>query len=243
MDASTLRLALVGIGIVIIVSIFYISGSSKRRQKNTKLKLDKQQRNTPTEVKAEASQLEPGVQQELDALKGMGEMIAADKREVVASDEQEFNRHKSPLVENRNLSRKVVTLYLQSIGKQRVQGTELRDALIKTGLVYGSQQWFHRLPEGSSEAIFSLANGIKPGTFDPATWNLFETPILTLFYSLPGQYGALDAWDAMLPTANRLSELLGMAVLDAKQMPLTRERIAEIREELRIFDRGTPESG
>ncbi len=236
MDAATLRIALVVVGVVIIASIFYISGSSKRRQKNTKLKHDKQQRNTPAEVAAEESQLEPGVQQELDALKGMGEMIAADKREAVASHEQQPTS-----TDNRSFSRKVVTLYLQSIGKKRVQGTELRDALIKTGLVYGSQQWFHRLPEGSSEAIFSLANGIKPGTFDPATWNLFETPILTLFYSLPGQYGALDSWDAMLPTANRLSELLGMAVLDSKQMPLTRERIAEIREELRIFDRGSSE--
>ncbi len=120
-----------------------------------------------------------------------------------------------------------------------MHGTELRDALIKTGLVYGKQQLFHRLPEGSSEAIFSLANGLKPGTFDPATWNLFETPMLTLFFGLPGQYGALDAWDAMLPTANRLSELLGMAVLDGQQMPLTRERISEIREDLRQFDRAS----
>ena len=183
------------------------------------------------------------MQQELAALKGMGEMIAADKHNAADNREQSVHQEQQSGIAKPHRNKKVVTLYLQALGKQRVPGTKLRDALVKTGLVYGSHQYFHRIPEGSSEAIFSLANGIKPGTFDPATWNLFETPMLTLFYSLPGQYGALDAWDAMLPTATRLAELLGMAVLDSQQMPLSRERIAELREELRNFDRDTAAPG
>jgi len=48
---------------------------------------------------------------------------------------------------------------------------------------------------------------------------------------------ALDAWDAMLPTAQRMAELLDASVLDEERNALGRQRVAHIRDELRAYDR------
>ena len=273
MDPQTLRLALFAIGIVIVVVVLFIGSSDKRRQKNIKRRLEKKQFETTANPEAEVVATENaedgdevGMQQELEALKGMGAMIAADKQNVDPEKSQEEilpAREASPPKQKKDKKDKngkestkpdkqpprpkgprpdmVVTLYLQSLGKKRIHGTALLEATVKTGLVYGKMKLFHRVPEGSSQSLFSLANGLKPGTFDPTAWNLFETPMLTLFFSLPAPFEGLPAWESMLATANRLADLLDLAVLDNQQMPLNRERIAEIREQLRSYDRENPQ--
>lgn len=64
-----------------------------------------------------------------------------------------------------------------------------------------------------------------------------ETPGISLFMTLPGPLPALDAWEAMLPTAQRLAELLDAVILDEERNALGRQRIAHIRDELRAYDR------
>jgi cell division protein ZipA len=63
------------------------------------------------------------------------------------------------------------------------------------------------------------------------------TPGVSFFMTLPGPLAALDAWDAMLPTAQRLAELLDANVLDEERNALGRQRIAHLRDELRAWDR------
>ena len=48
---------------------------------------------------------------------------------------------------------------------------------------------------------------------------------------------ALDAWETMLPTAQRMAELLEGVVLDDSRNALDRQRIGQIRDELRAYDR------
>ena len=55
--------------------------------------------------------------------------------------------------------------------------------------------------------------------------------------TLPGPVSALDAWDALLPTAQRFAELMDAAVLDEERNALGRQRIAHLRDELRAWDR------
>lgn len=273
MDMQTFRLALIAIGAVIFVIVLMISKSDKRKQKNSKRRFEKNQPDVSANPTAEevaeeefdSEQEELGIQQELEALKGMEVMIAADKQpsapvavvqedassEVEAQPEavaaapapavnstpQEVEEKKAPKGPRPDM---VITLYLQSLGKQRIHGAALLEATVKTGLVFGNMRLFHRVPEGSKQSLFSLANGLKPGTFDPTTWGTFETPMLTLFYSLPAPSEGLAAWESMLATANRLASLLDLAVLDNQQMPLNRERVGEIREQLRLYDRNHP---
>jgi cell division protein ZipA len=132
---------------------------------------------------------------------------------------------------------RIVTLYVRARGDRRISGLSLLDAAIKAGLRFGEMKIFHRRHRGATRPVFSMANITRPGSFDPSGWNLFETPGVTLFMTLPGPVSALDAWDAMLATGQRLAELLDADLMDDSQCLLTRQRIAQIREEMREFDR------
>lgn len=134
---------------------------------------------------------------------------------------------------------RIVSLFVMAREGQAFNGADLIVAAEKAGLEYGDMGIYHRLVDGKREAgpIFSVANMVKPGSFDLARLDALRTPGLSFFMTLPGPVTALDAWDAMLPAAQRLAELLDGQVLDEERNALGRQRIAHIRDELRGWDR------
>lgn len=135
---------------------------------------------------------------------------------------------------------RIVSLYVVAREGARFNGTDLIVAAEKAGLEFGDMGIYHRLVDGHPEQgpIFSVANLTKPGNFDMARIATLQTAGLSFFMALPGPVSALDAWDAMLPTAQRLAELLDGLVLDEERNALGRQRIAHMRDELRGWDRG-----
>ena len=134
---------------------------------------------------------------------------------------------------------KVVSLLLAARAGQTLQGPDLVVAAEKAGLIYGHRNIFHRMVDKNHEQgpVFSVANLVQPGIFDLRTIKELKTPGIHFFITLPGPVSALDAWDAMLPTAQRMAELLDAVVLDDQRNALGRQRISHIREELRTYDR------
>ncbi|MEG3788667.1 cell division protein ZipA [Lysobacter sp. CCNWLW3] len=134
---------------------------------------------------------------------------------------------------------KIVTLYLAARAGAKLHGPDIVVAAEKAGLVYGHMGVFHRLVEGHPERgpVFSVANIMKPGSFDMAQIQTLETPAIAFFLTLPAPVPALDAWETMLPTAQRMAELLDGVVLDEQRNALGRQRIAHLRDELRAYDR------
>ncbi len=132
---------------------------------------------------------------------------------------------------------KIVVLYLKARDERRISGVELLDAAMKAGLEFGERQIFHRLEEGSAEPVYSMANLTPPGHFDPAEWSRFTTPGVALFMVLPGTQPALDRWEAMHAAADRLAQLLDADLLDDARCRVTRQRLAQLREEMRDYDR------
>ncbi|GAB3038209.1 MULTISPECIES: cell division protein ZipA [Oleiagrimonas] len=134
---------------------------------------------------------------------------------------------------------RIVAVNVVAPGNAVFQGADLVVAADKAGLDFGHKGIFHRLLEGKPELgpIFSVANMLQPGSFDLSRVVDLTTTGLSFFMTLPGPVSALDAWDAMLPTAQRMAELLGGQVLDDEHNALGRQRIAHIRDELRAWDR------
>lgn len=135
---------------------------------------------------------------------------------------------------------RIVSLYVVAREGSKFHGSDLVVAAEKAGLEFGDMGIYHRLVDGHPEQgpIFSVANLTKPGNFDMGRIATLQTSGLSFFMALPGPAPALDAWDAMLPTAQRLAELLDGLVLDEERNALGRQRIAHIRDELRGWDRG-----
>jgi len=134
---------------------------------------------------------------------------------------------------------KIVSLYVAARAGSVLRGEDIVVAAEKTGMVFGHMSVFHRLLEGHPERgpVFSMASIIKPGSFDMATIRDLETPAIAFFLTLPAPLPALDAWEKMLPTVQRMAELLDGVVLDDGRNALGRQRIAHIRDELRAYDR------
>jgi cell division protein ZipA len=134
---------------------------------------------------------------------------------------------------------RIVTIFVTAREGSVIRGPDLVVAAEKAGLEFGELGIYHRLIDGKPESppVFSVASMVKPGSFDLVNLDQLETPGLTLFMTLPGPLSALDMWDTMLPTAQRLAELLDGQVLDEQHNALGRQGIAHIRDDLRAFDR------
>ena len=229
METSTLRWILIIVGIVIVGSIFLFGNPDKKRKPKAsrKAKEEMPQRREPTldgaEREAEdlADEAEPADQGELD----IGTTEPAPRPASIP---------RKPVGPPPD---KIMTLFLLARDNHMINGAELLQAAVNTGMEFGDMNIFHRVPEGSERSVFSLANAAKPGHFERDEWNTFETSGLALFMALPGPLNALDAWDSMLATARRMSEILNADLLDDERSPFTRQREAQVREEMREYER------
>ena len=134
---------------------------------------------------------------------------------------------------------KIVSLFVAARAGQLLRGPDILVAAEKAGLTYGHMDVFHRLIDRKPEAgpIFSVANILKPGSFELAKIAEIETPAIAFFLTLPAPVAALDAWETMEPAAQRMADLLDGVVLDEERNALGRQRVQHIRDELRAYDR------
>jgi cell division protein ZipA len=187
---------------------------------------------------------EPGLRDGERIEPTIGEAVVADDADVAIADgappahasepaRPAPGSRPSPAIE------RIVTLFVAARSGADFSGADLIVAAEKAGLTFGDMGIFHRLQPGKAHAgpVFSMANMIKPGSFDMRQVDSLHTPGVSFFMTLPGPLPALDAWDAMLPTAQRLAELLDGSVLDEERNALSRQGVAHIRDELRAYDR------
>ncbi|GAA3917733.1 cell division protein ZipA [Luteimonas lutimaris] len=234
-DAWLLRLGILVAGVVLIAAIYFFGRPRKPGQGRRLRPEGKGARAEPTlgaQIESELAQApedgsgENVVQAEMELLdRAVGSTAAMAASEVGRRQNDDFD--------------KIVTLYIAAKAGSALRGPDIVVAAEKTGLTYGHMNVFHRLVEGHPERgpIFSVANIMKPGSFDMAEIQSLETPAIAFFLTLPAPINALDAWEAMEPTARRMAELLDGVVLDESRNALGRQRIAHLREELRTYDR------
>lgn len=250
MDISTFRWILIIVGIAIVVGIFLFGNPDKKRKPRASRKGRAARKPRPAVKRSHARRvrrepvLEPGQDQE-NPDDDDGEVRQAELDIDVSSGEKP---RIEPSIESTHkvkpapkpagpMPDKIVTLFLQARDNHIITGVQLLDASLKSGLVFGERDIFHRIHEEDVEPVFSMANLTKPGSFDKDAWNTVEIKGVTMFMTLPGPRNALDAWDAMLATSRRMAELLHADLLDDKHEVFTRERSLQIKEELREYER------
>jgi len=241
MDTPTFRWILIIVGILIIAGIFLFGNPDRKRKPRASRKRAHAQR-VRREPALDKEQREPD-----EPSDGDDDRQAQLAIGLPGDDDAASATHGEKRIEPRLDSKpkgppppmpdKIITLSLQARDNHKITGIELLDASLKSGLVFGEHDIFHRIHEEDVEPIFSMANLTKPGSFDKNAWNTMETRGVTMFMTLPGPRNALDAWDAMLATSRRLAELLHADLLDDKHEVFTRQRSLQIKEELREYER------
>ena len=225
MDSTVLRVGIAIAGVLLLAAIYFFGRPRKPGQGRRV--------GEPTTRTDGGERIEPTLGAQLEQeLAGEG---ATQSEFDLASDapSNDLGRRDDASFE------KIVTLYVAARAGNMLRGSDIVVAAEKAGLTYGHMQIFHRLMEGHPERgpVFSVASIKKPGSFDMATIQELETPAIAFFLTLPAPMTALDAWEKMLPTAQRMAELLDGVVLDESRNALGRQRVAHIRDELRAYDR------
>ena len=127
---------------------------------------------------------------------------------------------------------KLVVLNLVALADQPYTGADLLAAIQGSHLVYGEMSIFHHYVRGQRRPIFSMANMVEPGTFDPPSMDDFITPGLTLFMRLPGHMKGPEAFERMLKSAEHLATELGGTLCDQHRRPLDKQAITKLRAEI-----------
>ncbi|MCW4455468.1 cell division protein ZipA [Flavobacterium sp. MXW15] len=229
-DMALLRIGILAAGLLLIAAIFLFGRPKKPAQGRRKEPADSERtRHEP--VLGEHDGVSPAA-----ADLGTGEGVSQPELglpDVDAPPASELGKRVSQDFD------KIVSLYVAARAGEVLRGEDIVVAAEKTGLVFGHMNVFHRLVEGHPERgpIFSMASIMKPGSFDMAGIREMQTPAIAFFLTLPAPLTALDAWEKMLPTVQRMAELLDGVVLDDSRNALGRQRIAHIRDELRAYDR------
>jgi cell division protein ZipA len=238
-DVWILRTGIIVAGVLLLAAIYFFGRPGRGAQGRRRGKGDAPRRIEPTlgeqlqrmQEGDAAARAEPeAVQAEIP----LGDEAAAPAPEAPApAPSTGVGRRASGEFE------KIVTLYIAARAGALLRGPDIVVAAEKTGLSYGHMNVFHRMVEGRPEQgpVFSVANIMKPGSFDMATIQSLETPAIAFFLTLPAPVPALDAWEMMLPTAQRMAELLEGVLLDESRNALGRQRIQYLRDELRAWDR------
>ena len=132
----------------------------------------------------------------------------------------------------------VLIINIMAFKGETFNGADLLDAVLKCGMRYGDMDIFHRYSDtkGEGALLFSMANMVKPGTFDLDAMDQFETPGVSLFMTLPLKADSMQSFDLMVECAHSITEALDGELKDEQRSVLTRQTIEHCRQRVRDFE-------
>jgi cell division protein ZipA len=132
----------------------------------------------------------------------------------------------------------VIVINVMARNGRSFEGYDLLPILQLQGLRLGDMSIFHKHSgsNGSGSVLFSMANMVKPGTFDLASMDSFVTPGVSFFLQLPNKYGNMASFDQMLTAANAIKHALDGELKDENRSVLTRQTLEHYKQRIRDFE-------
>ncbi len=133
----------------------------------------------------------------------------------------------------------VIVLNLMARPGEVFDGLELDKALNSCGIRFGDMNIYHRFEQhvGRGPLLFSLANVVEPGFFDPDNLDSFSTPGVCMFMKLPGPKRSMHSFELMVECARKVVSLLGGELKDEHHSVMTQQTIEHYRQRVLDFDR------
>jgi cell division protein ZipA len=123
---------------------------------------------------------------------------------------------------------------------EHFSGDALRHALEHADLYHGEMNIFHRHERPTDHAtptLFSAANVLAPGYFEPERMDSLSSPGIAMFMRLPGPESPVEAFQQMLDAAKTVAHDLNGTVCDETRSTLTPQSINHLRERIADFGR------
>lgn len=113
-----------------------------------------------------------------------------------------------------------------------ISGQMILDLASELDMQLGEFNIFHRMDPKTGKSVFSMANIVEPGSFDPDDMQNFKTPGLTIFSQLPAPVDCVKVFSEMMNVAKRISYIVGAEMQDSTHSVMTSQSIEHERDEL-----------
>ena len=256
---ESLRWILLAVGIAFVL-VIYLLGRSRRQRKHSIVDaleddpLNNEQDGLPEFSARNLDNMDEGVG-EVRILSGQGLLADEDDFSSVtmsateratdasATDRSEHNAGNAD-ADNRKVAKSrmpsdIIVLFILPKPDRILMGSQINSAAQAMGLTFGDMNIFHYKPKARN--VFSLANMLEPGSFNPETIHDIETSGLTVFMQISAG-NPLDDLTEMLQRSYQLAGLLDARLCNHKREPLTEQDAENYRTQVSNFVHGkTPE--
>ena len=162
--------------------------------------------------------------------------------EIEAIEEVE-NNEEDPIVEAAMIEEDEAVVQPQdlfifnAVAKEGAQlgGHELLQFFLTSGFRFGEMSIFHRHEhsDGTGPILFSIANMMAPGVFDPDNMEQFKSEGVSFFLTAPNaDIDVKASFEMMLRAVEQMAEEFDCIVLNAQREPMTEEQFIEYNHRL-----------
>ncbi|MEY4588249.1 MAG: hypothetical protein RL497_325 [Pseudomonadota bacterium] len=170
----------------------------------------------------------------------LDDLFPESKNVVVKPEEKLPSKSKTPPIAQPPAEpQEVLVMHIMAPRGGNFLGEELLPLLMQLHLRFGAMDIFHRHvhEDGTGPILFSLANMVKPGTFELSSMNDFESPGLSLFITLPCGEEAMHAFALMAQAAKVITQGLGGELKDEARNNMTQQIFEHYKERVSEFER------
>jgi len=117
------------------------------------------------------------------------------------------------------------------------EGADLLREFTALNLQHAEDRLYHRpMPGRRDISLFSIANVMRPGEFEPKKMLDLKTKGLLLFMRLPGKLEPVQAFDQFYDAADSLALALGGQICDEHRNVLGSHRLEQLRDKIRHLE-------